>query len=470
MPAEPRANYDVCVVGGGPAGATAACRLAALGHAVALAEAARYPRPHVGVSLSPAVLPLLDAIGARAVVEAAGFVRSNRTVIWWSEPAPVMRVDPGAAGLHVDRGWFDELLLRHAAAAGVTVFQPARASRPRRHPGGWQVTLDHGGTSRHLTARFLVDATGGRGLLPGRGVRTSVPLLALYAHWRGPARPEDTARVEAGEDEWFWYAPLGYGASIAAVFIDPKRVAAEFAGDAGAAYRALLARFRLLPGGPGSCIEGGVRARDASATHAEQSVGPDFIRVGDAGVALDPLSSQGVQSATASALQAAVVVNTLLTAPAWAEEAQAFYRDRQAERVDQHAARAARFYAARAAVCDRPFWLRRAAGGRDEPATPPPPPRPGPSARVRVSAAVRIRPVPVIRGDLVVAAPAVQHARMSRPVGYVGGIEIARVVEGLRAGRTLDDVARLLSADAPAELATQVAHWLWDQGVLVSDG
>jgi hypothetical protein len=69
----------------------------------------------------------------------------------------------------------------------------------------------------------------------------------------------------------------------------------------------------------------------------------------------------------------------------------------------------------------------------------------------------------------VVAAPALQHARMSRPVAYVEGVEIARVVQGLRPGRTLDDVARLLSADAPAELATRLAHWLWDQGVLVSD-
>src|SRR5439155_1823092 len=113
--------------------------------------------------------------------------------------------------------------------------------------------------------------------------------------------------------------------------------------------------FRLLPDGSGSRIQGVVRARDASGIHAEQSVGTDFIRVGDAGVALDPLSSQGVQSAVVSALQAAVVVNTLLTAPAGAEDAQAFYRDRQAERVEQHAAKAARFYAARAAVCDRPF-------------------------------------------------------------------------------------------------------------------
>jgi hypothetical protein len=221
----------------------------------------------------------------------------------------------------------------------------------------------------------------------------------------------------------------------------------------------------------GGRIEGPVRARDASGTHAREPVGVDYIRVGDAGVALDPLSSQGVQSAVASGLQAAVVVNTLLRAPAQAEAARTFYRDRQAERVDQHAAEAGRHYAARAAVCDRPFWRRRAVVPRDEPPPPPRPARlPDPSTRVRVSDATRIRPVPVIRGDLVVTAPAVHHERMARPVAYLGGVEIARVVEGIRPGHTLGDVSSLLARIAPAEVASRAVHWLWSQGVLAADG
>ena len=86
-----------------------------------------------------------------------------------------------------------------------------------------------------------------------------------------------------------------------------------------------------------------------------------------------------------------------------------------------------------------------------------------------MSGAVLIRLLPVVRGDLVGAAPAVQHAGTSRPVAYVEGVEIARVVEGLRLGGTLGVVAPLLSADAPPKLATRVARWLWDRSVLVSD-
>ena len=156
MPLEQRANYDVIVVGGGPAGAAVARRLAALGHAVALAEGARYPRPHVGVSLSPAVLPLLDAMGARPAIEAAYFKPSNRTMIWWSESVPMIREATSEAGLHVDRGRFDMLLLGHAAAAGVTVFQPAHAGRPCRVPGGgWQIAIDHDGTPTAAYFTFL---------------------------------------------------------------------------------------------------------------------------------------------------------------------------------------------------------------------------------------------------------------------------------------------------------------------------
>ena len=63
-------------------------------------------------------------------------------------------------------------------------------------------------------------------------------------------------------------------------------------------------------------IEGAVKACDASSRYAEEPVGPSFVKIGDAAFTLDPLSSQGVQSAIASALQASIVVNTFAKYPA----------------------------------------------------------------------------------------------------------------------------------------------------------
>ena len=73
----------ICVVGAGPAGSTYAARMAQLGHDVSLVEAARFPRAHLGESLSPGVLPLLERTGSAPL---------------WNPPASVARQRPGAVG------------------------------------------------------------------------------------------------------------------------------------------------------------------------------------------------------------------------------------------------------------------------------------------------------------------------------------------------------------------------------------
>jgi len=119
----------------------------------------------------------------------------------------------------------DSLLLQNAEAKGVRVLQPAQAMQPvRLSSGQWRISLRHQGNLQEIISRFVVDASGGRDLLGARRHRVSAPLLALYAQWRGVDDGEREGRVEAGEQEWFWYAPLGRERSVAAVFIDPKRL------------------------------------------------------------------------------------------------------------------------------------------------------------------------------------------------------------------------------------------------------
>src|SRR5215470_7077394 len=131
---------DVCIVGGGPAGATTARQLAVLGLDVCLVEQEASPRPRIGASLPSSILPLLDAIGVRDRVEQAGFLRPEHSIVWWSTPEPVVGALPGPPGFHVARDRFDELLVRNAQAAGVRVLRPARAARCQRlATGGWQV-------------------------------------------------------------------------------------------------------------------------------------------------------------------------------------------------------------------------------------------------------------------------------------------------------------------------------------------
>jgi hypothetical protein len=275
--------------------------------------------------------------------------------------------------------------------------------------------------------------------------------------------------VEAGEEAWYWGAPLPDGTFNAAVFLAPEAVRA--AGSSVARlYRRLLGESTLLA----PCLEGrmerGVLACDASALAAAEPVGPDWIRAGDAAFTIDPLSSQGVQTAIGSALQASIVVHTLLTAPEHASAALEFYRTRCDELARRHTQLAAAHYAERHARRPRPFWKQRSA----HPANPAPaPPRAAfpericPEMRVALSPEASLRGTPCIVDSLVVRRPALHHPGLERPAAYFNGVEIGSLLAPLD-GRT--QLKRLLMEWGPLMPAPQawgLAGWLLRAGVLV---
>src|SRR5262249_8893041 len=144
-------NYEVGIIGGGPAGASLACYLAKAGISVAVFESEVFPREHVGESLVPAVIPVMRDIGVIDKIEQAGFPRKYGAA-WAStetrsasadfdisshtlEFAQIAYEEREQAGVdrvyawHVDRGLFDEILLNHARELGATVFEGTRVNR-----------------------------------------------------------------------------------------------------------------------------------------------------------------------------------------------------------------------------------------------------------------------------------------------------------------------------------------------------
>jgi flavin-dependent dehydrogenase len=471
MASSDQITSDACVVGGGPAGATTACRLAALGLDVCLVEQDASPRLRTGASLPSSILPLLDVIGVRDRVADAGFLRPERSVVWWSTPDPVIGSLPGPPGFHVPRDRFDELLVRNAQADGVAVLRPARATRPRRRSGGgWQIELDHAGTTKEVFASFIVDATGARPLLPGRRLRLSPPLLSLYAHWQGVGREVTEGRIEAGEDAWLWWAPLRAGRSVAAVFVDPKRLSGMRRTDIDRLYLELLRGFKLFRDDRAGRMAGGVTACDASSRYTLPAAGPDFARVGDANMTLDPMSSQGVLNAVASGLQAAIVINTLARHSAHAGEAIDFFQARQTEKALRYAAKTAAFYGERAAVCDWPFWRERAIASADAPAPAPESSRLEAGCRLELSKLARIESVPTIQGDRIASAPALRHAALERPVAFLHDVELAPLLQRIRSGQTADSIVQSWSTRMPPDLGWQILSWLWQRKIVVPVG
>jgi flavin-dependent dehydrogenase len=448
-------EVDVCVVGAGPAGTTVAARLAQLGHRVLVVERATFPRRRLGESLTPGVLALLEASGARAAVEP--LCRPVRGVdVAWEGPA---RRRDDADGWLVDRGAFDAALLEHARAGGVDVAQPAVVRARRRTATGWVVDVDGRGA---VACRYVVDATGRR---TARGPRrpTGARTLALHAYWRAGRLPQ-RPRIEALDDAWCWGVPLPDGTYDTIAFVDP----ASGAGAPAARLASVLERSGLFDRCHDLTLDGPVEVVDATAYCHEAPMAEGWLAVGDAAVALDPLSSSGVQRAVQTALAAAVVVNTVLRRPASAALAAHFYEARLREASERHRAWAAEHYAAAAVGRPTPFWAVRAAGSDPRPLPEPagrPATPPRPDTVVALSPLCSIVATACLEGDLVVERAAVAHPALDEPVAYVGGCALVPLLGSMTTGSTLAEVARHWSGRAPDPAA--LAVWLYRRGLLV---
>lgn len=218
---------------------------------------------------------------------------------------------------------------------------------------------------------------------------------------------------------------------------------------------------------------GRVSAVDATPYLDEQCVTRTRIKIGDSALALDPLSSSGVQKAIQSALSGAVVVNTLLRRSEHTEAAIQFYRESLAQASDRHRAWAAGHYATVAGRERSPFWTDRSvAAGTPEAGVAPSPPETM-SAQLASGAAVQVSPdaelveVPRLGADFVALGPALRHPALDGPIAYLGGWELAPLLREVRAGMTPLQVVECWAPRVPIESGLAIAAWMLGRGILV---
>lgn len=462
-PAEP---FDVCVLGGGPAGSTLALRLAELGHRVCVVERDTFQRRRVGESLAPGIVPLLEALGLQQRIAAAEVLRSERAHLRWSGENPQTRTVERDGGLLVNRPRLDRLLIDLARERGAQVIQPARAARPLRLPeGGWHIPIRTVSGQEAVRARFVCDATGRRSHFATQGERKSVGprTIALCAWFRNVCLDDCSVRVESGEAQWYWGAPLPDGTFSAMIFVDTERCTGHGGlGSPELLFRSLLAQSELLGGCLTGTIEGEVVARDASAYFSAKPVHAHFIRVGEACFGIDPLSSQGLQAAISQALHASIVVNTILTKPASTELAMQMYRDRQDLAVSTNRRFAAAYYAEcgsrshhfwRSRAQDAPVNVERSQSSSTSVSL-------SPRMRLRRGPTTTIVTVPGVCEDLIISVQALKHPRLDRPVAYLDGVFLAPLLAVLGDGDTASEVIQRWTAIVPAARALSILRWM----------
>jgi len=332
-------DVDVIVIGGGPAGSTAAGFLAQSGLRVLLFEKERFPRYHIGESLLSATLPILDALGVTPAIERAGFVRKpGGTFVWGSHAEPwsfYFREDPGGRShaYHVLRSEFDHILLRHAADLGVDVREAHRVQEVQCNGGGRVTAIDEHGVRVDATAAYLIDASGQQALLGRRdGLREFNPFfknLAVFGYFTNAARLEGAVAGNilsaAFADGWFWFIPLHDGTTSVGAVVDAQKFAGEAAGDAADLY------WRLID----ACAPVAERVRQAQLVSpvrvirdysycSQRFYGPGFLLAGDAACFIDPVFSTGVHLACLSGYLASQAVAAIVGGAVEATEQAAY--------------------------------------------------------------------------------------------------------------------------------------------------
>ena len=372
-------NEPIVVIGGGPAGSCASALLARMGLNVVLLERERFPRAHVGESLLPGSIPILESLGVMDEVRAAEFtVKPGATMVWGVEREPWSWhfKETHASNPHSYQVWrpeFDSILLNNARRSGVDVREGWQAARVVFDDDGVAAAVrcraaDGSSGEVELPARFVVDASGQSGLL-SRQLRLRewddfFRNLAVYGYYTGskrlPPPDEGNILIESQADGWLWHIPLREGwASVGAV------VDAE-AGQRGirklGAQRFLESQIAAVPYLAGLLKSAKMDSRTEVVRdwsyRCKSLRGPGYILVGDAGCFVDPLFSSGVHLALTYAALAAVVVASALEDPTIAGPAGQMY-ERMYYREYGHFRELARLFYSSNRTADSYFWEAR---------------------------------------------------------------------------------------------------------------
>jgi len=322
-------HTEVLVIGGGPAGTTFATLMSKHGWAVTLLERDHHPKFHIGESLLPMSLPILDRLGVLDAVRGIGVIKRGAdftigngsgqcNTICFSEALG----DSPDHAFEVRRSDFDQILFENCARAGVDAIDGMRVCRVERRDDGARVVeaIADDGSTRTWVARFVADASGRDTFMASsqrwkkRNKRHAS--AAVYTHFRGVARrpgaDQGNISIYWFENGWIWMIPLEQDIMSVGVVCNPKYLKTR----SGSLRDFLLDTLNQISETRERTLQAEViqpvEATGNYSYSSQRALGNGFILLGDAFAFIDPVFSSGVYLAMSSAERAVPVAEAWL--------------------------------------------------------------------------------------------------------------------------------------------------------------
>jgi flavin-dependent dehydrogenase len=321
-------NRDVIIIGGGPAGSTAAMTLAQAGRRVLVLEKEKFPRFHIGESLLPYNVLLFQKLGVWPKLEAGGFMpKRGAQFLSGSDPRHI-RVNFGdgaftecPAAIQVERSRFDQILLEHARECGAEVREQCLVLSHEITADGVSVEYRNAeGVEREERAAFLIDASGLSNFTANReGLRKIYPThkkVAVFGHFTGVEMPTGECYgdilIVRRKNSWSWLIPLSAEKTSVGLVVDAADLKASGMAPADLFSSAMENTPALKQRMQHATRVGDMHVLSDFSYKNDTLVAPRLVRAGDASGFIDPIFSSGVFLATTSGHWGALAVHEAL--------------------------------------------------------------------------------------------------------------------------------------------------------------